>query len=113
MILEAALQFLGLKKLPFLAGLLGGAISAGVMPGPLAALTSHLVRMTCGALCGGIIAGYGAEPLALAFQRPEYSNGIAFGLGFVGLSFFFKVLGGLNSVDFGAIITSYLRKGPK
>ena len=43
--MEGVLASFGLKKLVLLAGLFGGAISAGLLPGPLAALSALWKRL--------------------------------------------------------------------
>lgn len=102
--LATLLQLFGLKQVPFFAGLVGGAISGAILPGPLAAISSLIVRIGCGSLCGGFISGYCAEPLAAALSKPDYLPGIAIGVGFAGLSFFFKVLSAWNALDLSAIL---------
>ena len=97
--IDNVLLWLGLKKAVVIAGIIGGAISAGVMPGALAALNGMWQRMLCGAIAGGAIAGYGAEPLSRALDRPDYLQGVAIGLGLFGLSFVFKVLKTWNEFD--------------
>lgn len=97
--LDVFLTALGIKKAVAVAGLLGGAISAGVMPGVLSALGALWKRLAAGSACGSVIAGFCAEPLALYLAKPEYMTGIALGLGLFGLSFVFKVLKAWNDFD--------------
>lgn len=108
--LDAALAAVGLKKLVVLAGLLGGCISGGVMPGPLSILGALWKRLACGALCGGVIAGFGAVPLAEALEKPGYLSGIALGLGLFGLSFVFKLLKAWNDFDLGAALGAFVNR---
>jgi hypothetical protein len=102
--IDAVLAALGLKKLAVLAGLLGGGISAGLLPGPLALLGALWKRLACGAISGAIIAGFGAVPLSEALDKPNYLSGIALGLGLFGLSFVFKLLKAWNEFDLGATL---------
>jgi hypothetical protein len=103
--LEGVMAALGLKaSTSWLAGLVGGGISAGVMPGPLAALAAAWKRIVVGAACGCAIAGFGAEPLAIALERPQYLQGVALGLGLFGLSAVFKLLKAWNDFDLGGVI---------
>lgn len=97
--LDAFLAAIGVKKAIAFAGLLGGAISAGVMPGVLIALGALWKRIAAGAACGTALAGFGAEPLSQLLEKPGYVNGVALGLGLFGLSFVFKVLKAWNDFD--------------
>lgn len=106
--LDAFLAWVGVKKALAIAGLLGGAISGGVMPGVLASLDAIWKRVLAGSACGAAIAGFGAEPLALAMTKPEYTHGIALGLGLFGLSFVFKVLKAWNDYDLSGALGKLL-----
>lgn len=108
--IDTALAALGLKKLVVLAGLLGGGISAGLLPGPLAALGALWKRAVCGAVSGAVIAGFCAEPLSQALEKPNYLSGIALGLGLFGLSFVFKLLKAWNEFDLGATLGKIIDK---
>lgn len=108
--IDAFLAALGLKKLVVLAGLLGGGISAGLLPGPLALLGAWWKRLLCGAASGAVIAGFGAETLAQVLEKPNYLSGIALGLGLFGLSFVFKVLKAWNEFDLGARLGAIVDK---
>lgn len=102
--IDGLLAAIGFKKALAAAGLAGGAISGGVMPGVLAAFAALWKRVACGAVCGALIAGFGAEPLALALEKPNYQAGLALGLGLFGLSFVFKVLKAWNDFDLGGAL---------
>lgn len=101
---DAFLAGLGIKKVLAIAGLLGGAISGGVMPGVLGALGALWKRVLTGAASGAVIAAFAAEPLAVELGRPDYKTGIALGLGLFGLSFVFKVLKAWNDFDLGGTL---------
>lgn len=88
------------KKAVLLAGMFGGGISGGVMPGALASLQSIWIRIGCGAICGAAIAAFGADPMSRALARPDYLEGVALCLGLFGLSFTIKVLKAWNDFDF-------------
>lgn len=102
--LDAFLAAIGIKKVLAVAGLVGGAISGGIMPGVLGALEGWWKRVLAGAASGAAIAAFAAEPLALALNRPDYVHGIALGLGLFGLSFVFKVLKAWNDFDVGGAL---------
>ena len=108
--LESILSALGLKKATVLAGLLGGAISGAVMPGPLAALQAIWARALAGAACGSVLAGYGAQPLAQVLEKPDYLQGVALGLGLFGLSFAFKVITAWNDFDLSTTLKQLVDK---
>jgi hypothetical protein len=109
--LETLFSALGLKKVVVLAGLLGGAISGGIMPGPLAVLQALWARVATGAVCGSVLAGYGAQPLLFALDRPDtYLPGAALGLGLFGLSFAFKVMKAWNEFDLGGTLGRLIDK---
>lgn len=103
--MDVLLGALGLKKLVVLAGFVGGAISGGVMPGALAVLDRLWKRVLGSAVSGAAIAGFAAEPLAAALERPGYLQGIALGLGLFGLSFVFKLLKAWYDFDLGGVLS--------
>lgn len=82
-----------------IAGLFGGGISGGLLPGPLALLDKLWKRVVLGAVCGCVLAAYAAQPLAAALERPEYLRGVGLGLGLFGLSFAFKLMEAWNAFD--------------
>lgn len=102
--MDAIFGLLGLKKAVVVAGAVGGAISGATLPGPLTILAQVWKRMFAGAICGAGFAGYGAEPLAAALERPNYIMGIALATGLLGLSFFFKLLKAWNDLDLSAAV---------
>jgi hypothetical protein len=89
-------------------GFAGGAMSAGLLPGPLAVIARWWLRLPIGGACGAIIASGAAAPLALWLGRPEYSLGVALGVGFVGLAFLFKLLATWNELDLGSYARAVL-----
>lgn len=107
---EAGLLAMGLKPLAVVAGFFGGLIAAGLLPGPLRVLAHCAVRLPVGALCGAVIAGYGAQPLAEALGHPESVGLAALCVGVGGLSFFFKVLEAWNQLDLGAVLVKLIEK---
>jgi len=109
--IETALSALGLKKAVVLAGLLGGAISGGIMPGPLDALRTLWARVATGAVCGSVLAAFGAQPILLALDRPDtYLQGVALGLGLFGLSFAFKLMKAWSEFDLGGVLGRLIDK---
>lgn len=106
--MEALLSAFGLKKAVLLAGFLGGAISGGLLPGPLSVLARPAVRAMVGGCCGLGIAAYGAMPLALWLHRPDSVEGVAIGLGLFGLSFAFKVIRAWNELDLASVINKFM-----
>lgn len=107
--LESILSAVGLNKSAMLAGLIGGGIAGGVLPGPLAALMWYW-RILVGAVCGSAIGGYCAGPLSNALGRPGDFNGIAFGLGLAGLAFAFKVIKTWNDLDLGGALARLINQ---
>jgi len=105
--MEAWLSAFGLKKAVLLAGFLGGAISGGLLPGPLSVLSHPLVRALVGGFCGMGIAAHGAQPLAQWLDRPDSVEGVAIGLGLFGLSFSFKVMHAWNDLDLSTVFNKY------
>lgn len=108
--IDTVLAALGLKKLVVMAGLLGGGISAGLLPGPLSVLGALWKRVVCGAISGAVFAGYCAEPLSQFLEKPNYLSGIALGLGLFGLSLVFKLLKAWNEFDLGATLGKIVDK---
>ncbi len=108
--IESLLSAIGLKQAAVLAGLVGGAISGAILPAPSFALLALWARASAGGVCGAAIGGYCAGPVAAWLGRPDDFNGIAFGLGLVGLSFAFKVIKTWNDFDIGGAITAILNK---
>lgn len=89
--MESLLSLLGLKSVT-LAGLLGGGISGGLLPGPISALRTVAARVQVGALCGGVLAHYGAAPLAAELGRADFVDGVGLMLGLFGLTFALKLI---------------------
>ena len=108
--LESILSAIGLKKAAVLAGFVGGAISGAILPGPFGAMQYWWARVLAGATCGSAIGGYFAGPVARYLERPDDFNGIAFGLGMIGLSFAFKVIKTWNDFDLGGALGRLLNK---
>lgn len=102
--IDAVLAAFGLKEVVIVAGFVGGAISAMVMPGVLATVDALWKRVLGGSICGAMIAGYVAGPLVSALEKPEYLNGVALALGLFGLSFVFKLLKAWNEFDLGGAL---------
>lgn len=103
--LESILSALGLKKAVVLAGMFGGAISGALLPGPLVILEALWLRLVAGLACGGLLAGYGAETVTRALDKPDsYLHGVAIGIGLVGLSIVFKVAKAWNDFDLGGAL---------
>jgi hypothetical protein len=102
--MEALLSALGLKKAVVLAGLVGGAISGGIMAGPLAMLQNIVVRIAVSAICGAGLAGYGADTIAGWLERPGAVQGVALGLGLFGLSTTLKIITAVQAFDLTAFI---------
>lgn len=109
--IETALSALGLKKAVLLAGMLGGLISGAVLPGPLAVLEAWWLRSVTGAVAGSVLAGFGAEPVLLALDKPDtYLQGVALAIGLVGLSFVFKVAKAWNDFDLSTALGKLVDK---
>lgn len=105
--LESLLSALGLKQAALLAGLIGGGIGGAILPGPLSALGRIWQRLAIGAVCGAAIGGYCAGPLARYLGRPDDFNGIAFGLGLVGLAFAYKVAKTWAELDLAGVVRGF------
>lgn len=109
--IESILSAFGLKKAVVLAGALGGAISGALLPGPLALLEALWLRVVAGAAAGSVLAGFGAQPVLLALEKPDsYLQGVALGIGLVGLSFVFKVAKAWNDFDLSAVFAKVVDK---
>lgn len=104
--LETLLLLVGIDRGVLIAGMVGGAISASFMshaePSPV------WRRLSIGALTGGCIAGFAAEPLSKELHRPEYLQGVALGLGVFGLSFISKVLKAWNEFDLSGTLAKVI-----
>lgn len=103
--LESLLSALGLKKAVAAAGMVGGVISGAILPGPLAALKSLALRTLAGGFCGAAIAWFCAGPAAAWLDRPDDVEGVAFCLGFAGLSIAFKCISTWNDFDLGGLVS--------
>lgn len=109
--IETCLSALGLKKAVLLAGMLGGAISGAVLPGPLAVLEAWWLRTVTGAAAGSVLAGYGAQPVLAALEKPDsYLQGVALAIGLVGLSMVFKVAKAWNDFDLSTTLGKVVDK---